>query len=152
VITPVVEDGRLLVDGAILNNVPADVMRAHGAGVVIVVDVSVEAEMQVSCAEFPSPWGTVWSRLLRRPVPRLPNIMEVILRTTLLASTSRARLTRQQADYYLEPPLGEYGLMDFESLEKVAEIGYRETLERIAAWGGPEAMLATPGEEGGTGG
>jgi predicted acylesterase/phospholipase RssA len=116
-------------------------MRQQGAGVVIVADVSLEDRLEVTCTEFPSPWRTVWSRLLRRPVPRLPNLMEIILRTTLLASTSRARLTRQQADYYLEPPLGAFSLMDFDALERVAAIGHADALERIAGWGGAGAIL-----------
>jgi len=37
--------GRLLVDGGVLNNVPADVVRAMGADVVIAVNVSANAEL-----------------------------------------------------------------------------------------------------------
>lgn len=40
VFTPVERGGRLLVDGGLLNNVPADVVRRMGADVVIAVDVS----------------------------------------------------------------------------------------------------------------
>lgn len=39
VLTPVESDGRILVDGGVLNNVPADVARAMGADVVVAVDV-----------------------------------------------------------------------------------------------------------------
>ncbi len=37
---PVVRDGRLLADGGLLNNVPADVVRRMGTDVVVAVDVS----------------------------------------------------------------------------------------------------------------
>ena len=40
VFAPVVDEGRTLVDGGILNNVPADVVAAMGADIVIAVDVS----------------------------------------------------------------------------------------------------------------
>ena len=40
--TPVERDGLVLVDGGTLNNVPADIVRAMGADVVIAVDVSAD--------------------------------------------------------------------------------------------------------------
>lgn len=39
IFTPVERDGQLLVDGGLLNNVPADVARGMGADVIIAVDV-----------------------------------------------------------------------------------------------------------------
>jgi len=43
VFTPVERDGQLLVDGGLLNNLPADVVRQMGADVVIAVDVSTDS-------------------------------------------------------------------------------------------------------------
>ena len=43
VFAPFPLDGRLLVDGGVLNNLPADVVRGMGADVVIAVDVSADA-------------------------------------------------------------------------------------------------------------
>src|SRR5687767_5077756 len=40
---PVESDGRLLVDGGALDNVPADVVRAMGADVVVAIDVGLAA-------------------------------------------------------------------------------------------------------------
>jgi NTE family protein len=45
VFAPYPLDGRLLVDGGILNNLPADVVRRMGAEVVIAVNVSADAEL-----------------------------------------------------------------------------------------------------------
>lgn len=44
VFVPVCRDGRVLVDGGLLNNLPADVVRRMGADVVIAVDVSARLE------------------------------------------------------------------------------------------------------------
>jgi predicted acylesterase/phospholipase RssA len=144
VVTPVVENGDLLVDGGVLNNVPADVMRAEGAGVVIVADVSGDEAMSVTCEAFPSPWQVLGGKLFRRPVPAVPHIMEVLLRTTLLASIARAQVTRAEADYYLHPALEGVGLMEFEALERAAEMGYRYAADELAGW-----MASTPPWEGG---
>jgi len=45
VFAPFPLDGRLLVDGGALNNLPADVVRGMGADIVIAVDVSAGAEL-----------------------------------------------------------------------------------------------------------
>ena len=49
---PVETDGRVLVDGGALNNVPADVVREMGAGVVIAVDVGLAATGNVEYSMF----------------------------------------------------------------------------------------------------
>jgi NTE family protein len=45
VFAPYLVDGRLLVDGGVLNNLPADVVREMGADVVVAIDVSADAEL-----------------------------------------------------------------------------------------------------------
>ncbi len=42
-VAPVERDGRLLVDGGLLNNIPVDIARALGADVIITVDVGADA-------------------------------------------------------------------------------------------------------------
>jgi NTE family protein len=44
VFTPVEKDGRILVDGGIVNNLPVDVAKAMGADIVIAVDVGASAD------------------------------------------------------------------------------------------------------------
>jgi predicted acylesterase/phospholipase RssA len=139
IVVPVRDDGDLLVDGGVVNNLPADVMREIGAGVVIISDVAVETDIAMETETFPSPWSVVRGKLLRRPVPRAPTIIEILLRTTLLASSARAGQTRSAGDFYLQPPLAEFSLMDFDVLERAAQIGYEYTLQQIEAWGGRAA-------------
>jgi predicted acylesterase/phospholipase RssA/CRP-like cAMP-binding protein len=147
VTVPVVEGRCLLVDGGIVNNVPADVMRDAGAGVVIAVDVSADGEMEADFESFPSPWALLRGRLLRRPIPPVPGIMEVMIRSAVLGSIDRARITRSAADLYLQPPIAPYGLMEMDRLDEIADVGYRYAREALAAWMPPreehEALAAT---------
>ncbi len=46
VFEPVAEDGRTLVDGGLLNNVPADIARQMGAGIVLAVDLNTDRRHQ----------------------------------------------------------------------------------------------------------
>ena len=85
--------------------------------------------------EIPSPARILWSKLLpfRRSV-RDPAIGNILMRATLLSSVSRVSEVKNDADLYLEPPVGDYGLLDFAKLDELIEIGYRYTLEQAAGW------------------
>jgi predicted acylesterase/phospholipase RssA/CRP-like cAMP-binding protein len=136
VVTPVVDGGELFVDGAILNNLPVDVMREVGAGVVLAVDVSGDEELTWAEETFPSPWAVLRDRLLHRTGPAAPTIGEVLLRCTMLGSVTRTADARGLADFYLQPQLDQIGLMEFTALEQAAEIGRTYTLEKVETWRG----------------
>ena len=50
------------------------------------------------------------------------------------ASARRRSRQREDADLVLEPPVKDYGLLDFGKLDELIEIGYRHTMEHAAAW------------------
>lgn len=129
---PIVMDGRLLVDGAVLNNLPGDVMRKLCHGPVIIVDVGSAEELFVDFETFPSPWEHICNHLhpFRKP-ESVPTILNFLTRSTMLSSKQRAREAKAAADVYLRPPIDEFGLLDFKDLERIVEAGYRYTLERI---------------------
>jgi hypothetical protein len=45
----------------------------------------------------------------------------------------------QTADLVFEPPVAGHKLLDWRSLDKLVEIGYRSAVETIAKWAGPSA-------------
>ena len=129
---PIVMDGKLLVDGAVLDNLPGDVMHMMCSGPVIVVDVGSSEEFSVDFDTFPSPWEHVWNHLdpFRQP-ETVPTILNFLTLSTMLSSKQKAREVKAAADMYLRPPIDEFGLLDFKELERIVEVGYRSTLERI---------------------
>ncbi|HEX2094192.1 MAG TPA: cyclic nucleotide-binding domain-containing protein [Longimicrobiaceae bacterium] len=132
---PVLEGNHLLVDGAVLNNVPTDVMRRFNVGTVIASEVSVEEDETFTCDRIPSPWELVRSRLSGRTgVVRFPSIMEVAMRASLLHSTSRERESLQNADFCLRPPIDRFRLMDFPLLEEIVATGYEYAREAVREW------------------
>ena len=52
---PVVLGNQLLVDGGVINNVPADVMRQRWNGAVVAVNVSPREDLSFNLSAFPSP-------------------------------------------------------------------------------------------------
>ncbi|HEY5637493.1 MAG TPA: cyclic nucleotide-binding and patatin-like phospholipase domain-containing protein [Burkholderiales bacterium] len=140
VFAPVLVGNDLLVDGGVLNNLPGDVMRQLGGGWVIAVDVSVDRELEVPEDALPSPWRMLldWLNPFRRRTER-PNIVNMMIRTTLLASVQRTEGMKQQVDLYVQPPVGKFGMMQFRAFEAIADAGYAHARAQLAAW-----LEATP--------
>jgi predicted acylesterase/phospholipase RssA/CRP-like cAMP-binding protein len=143
----VTESGELLVDGGVLNGIPADVMHRSDTGVVIAVDVSPQVDLTAGdCAgTLPSPWRFVWQSL-RRPksVAPFPSIFKIMLRTAHLRTMRLADDLRGRVDLYLEPPVGKYDLFGWKALEEIAEIGYQATRPAIEAW---QSRQSSPGAD-----
>ena len=133
--TPVMYQGRLLVDGGLVNPVPVSLCRAMGADVVIAVDLG--SDMM----------GRAWRRTAREPVPKdeteagwsdrllarlgfpgmngaaplpdastnLPSLVTVITSSINIMQVriARSRLAGEPADVLISPRVGQLGLMDY---------------------------------------
>ncbi len=140
VLPPIVRNGDLLVDGGILDNLPVDEMRRRvGAGPIIAIEVSPPPD---SLPFDPIDADVSGLRLLLdrvlpfRTRPRVPSIGEIAMKT-VMAGTRHLRNRAPDDDprvLRLQPRLGEWSLMGFEHLEEIADIGYREMREPLAAW------------------
>jgi predicted acylesterase/phospholipase RssA/CRP-like cAMP-binding protein len=144
---PVLEGNHLLVDGALLNNLPTDVMRQQGCGVVVASEVSLEVDDGFLADHVPTAWEVLRGRFRRRPGHRpFPGIMEMAMRASLLHSTSRERASLEEADFCLRPPVEGFSLMQFEGMDAIAAVGYEYAREAVAAWA--ERPGARPAEAG----
>lgn len=140
VLPPVPADGDLLVDGGVLNNLPVDVMRElNPTGPVIAIDVapprgpggkndyglSVSGLQQFAARLLP------WRR-----ERRAPGIAAVIMNSMVVGSgrARRAMLDDGLADFYRNIHVRGVGMLDFDEVEKVARIGYEESIAPLRAW------------------
>lgn len=135
VAVPLVEDGDLLVDGGVIENVPVKTMRSLKAGPNIVVDVSrPDAELTVDCSyeELPSGWSLLWNRLNPFSANRkLFNIMQVISRVATVNSVREREETREMADLTIEPPVSDFGMLEWEAIDQLVDLAYRTALEKL---------------------
>jgi len=101
--------------------------------VVIAAEVSVEEEAMFTCERVPTTWevfrGKFWG-----PAVRFPSLMEMAMRASLLHSASRERHSLEEADLCLRPPIDQFGLMDFDRLDEIADAGYIYAREAVRAW------------------
>lgn len=134
ILPPVLDDkNSILVDGGIINNIPADVMRRNfEAGTVIVVNVSPTKDLTFEQKEFPSPWKVLAERVLRKKKKlSVPNIINIMMRTAEVHGVHTVRSAEMDADICLEPPVEKYGLLQFEAIDKIIDTGYQYTKRKI---------------------
>ena len=105
---PVRQDGKLLVDGGILNNLPVDVVREMGADIVIAVDLEQETPQR-----------------RRFSLNGLLGIGGVANWISSRPDIKKHELNVLDADIYIQPPLKGYSIKDFETykLKKMVDIG-----------------------------
>jgi len=139
VFVPVLRDGSVFVDGGLVNNLPGDIMRRRSCQRVIVIDVGSETAFAFQAAEFPSPWRFLWARILPFGSRlEVPSIGAVLMRTTEVSSKQKTNEVKRDADLCLRPPIDKYGVLEFESIDQIVEVGYRyaqKTLEELKASG-----------------
>ena len=145
ILPPVYHEGDLLVDGGVTNNLPVDVMRTEcDGGTVIAVDVSPKVDMRqkVSFGEAISGWR-ILSRGMNPFIDSLdvPTIANVLMRTTLLGSSSARASNALNADLCLSPPVTDAGLLEFQAFETVAEAGYEYAVGELQKWWSENARL-----------
>lgn len=111
VFVPLELDGRLLVDGALVNRVPANLCRKMGADLVFAVDVG---------------WAPLRSRIR--------NLPDVIMRTNDILQRQVAQHKSIPADLVLEPDLGNVTITQLNRAGEIIEKGRvvaRENLDQI---------------------
>lgn len=111
------DNGDLLVDGGVVNNLPADVLRSAGAARLIACDQG-----------GPGASG-----------PDKPNAIGIIMRSVILHSRISGRAWRTAADLYFESPVGDISLLEWDRFDLAISRGYdnaKKLLENVdpAAW------------------
>lgn len=147
VVPPMVENGDLLVDGGVLNNLPIDVMRRQGRGPVIAVDVSAAIDVRAdpSYREPPSPWQLLVGQWRRTAKP-FPNILQLLHRSAVLASDIYARQAKHEVELYIDVPMDDFDLFDVEPLDRIVEVGYEFTRDLLSRTRLPETIQISPPE------
>ena len=140
VLPPVVEGDELLVDGGVLNNLPLDVMRElNPTGPVIAVHVVAKNGPRAK-SDFGlalSGWTLMANRWLpwRRRVAA-PSLITTILRSMFVGAEAKVTTLLEAGlpDLYLNINASVVGLLEFDTVDRVAQLGYEAALEPIRAW------------------
>ena len=118
---PICRDRQALVDGGLVNNVPADVLVARGCNLVIAV--SVTAKMEKHFADM--------SPEMPKPPRRLPGIVQTLLRSLLVQNHNLNAIGVQPADVVIEPDVTGFDLTEFARAKEAAAIGEAAALQQV---------------------
>lgn len=134
---PVFEGGDVYVDGAVLNNLPTEVMRQLCDGYLIASDVSVGIEMETRAPDYENVSG--WKLLFKRLSPfaqseSLPSLIDVTMRSAELSSVKNTGMQREKADFFLRPPVTTFDRFDWHVIQQIAETGYAYASKEVADW------------------
>lgn len=133
ILPPVVRDGEVLVDGGVLRNLPADIMRETHRGPVIGVDVALTEELSAEdVARPPSLSRWVLSGAWRRGPP----IVALLIRSATVTTHREFAAAREASDVLVVPEIPGVGLQDWKSYDPAVEAGLlaaREVLARLPA-------------------
>jgi NTE family protein len=127
-------DGRLLVDGGVLDNLPVATMARTGEGPVIAVDVT------GGIGRFQRPVRPGLARL-SRPVRRaltgseaeVPGLGETLVRTLTVGSIDTVAAARLHADLVITPQVDGIGLMEWRAIGRARELGRQAARQALAA-------------------
>jgi NTE family protein/lysophospholipid hydrolase len=134
---PTLVDGRVLVDGGLMDNLPIDLFSNRHGGSIIAVDVFPYGEPTLM-----HPAGAIWSRVhklrdrLHRP-RMTPPLFDILMRSTLVGSKFRqeAVMATMKNLVYLKPPVASFGMLHWRAHKALYAAGYtyaKEALEREA--------------------
>ena len=114
----------MLVDGAVLNNFPVDVMRDMHRGFVIGSDVTRQPE-GLKIDEFEKPSG-FFSWVMRHGFSNPPPIASILMRAATIRANTQ--FGRDITDVLVLPELAETELRDWENYDATVESGYQAAL------------------------
>jgi NTE family protein len=136
------EDGRLLVDGGVMDNLPVETMASRAEGPIIAIDVSQRLGMPPPARRRGlERVAQRMRRVMTGYEQRLPRLRETIHWTIALGSTDTVTAALTHADLVISPRVEGIGILDWSQLPRALEVGRRaarEALEaaapQVAAW------------------
>ena len=109
---PVEIDGRILIDGGIVRNLPVDIVREMGADVIICIDLDKPMPTRKEIG------GSVWI---------LNQMVDIMMKVNVREQVK----TLGPQDVYINPVLGKLGSSDFDKAGEIASLGEKAAREKI---------------------
>jgi NTE family protein len=128
-VLPPANDGQnVLVDGAVMKNFPADVMRAAQLGPIVGVDVTSGRSITADDVARPSSvlrW--IWSGQWRKGPP----IVSLLMRAATVSTSRDLAAAREATDLLVLPDVAKVEIRDFSAYDPAVAEGYRATIAAL---------------------
>jgi NTE family protein len=127
VLPPVTLGNNVLVDGAVLKNFPADVMRAIQLGPIVGVDVGRGRSIEAKDVQAESVWRWLFSGDWRRGPP----IVSVLMRSATVRAGPELAQSHAVTDVLVQPEVDDIEIRDWKAFDPGVSAGYRATIEAL---------------------
>lgn len=129
ILPPVVQDGQVLVDGAVLNNFPVDVMRDLHRGFIVGCDVA-RAPEGLNAADFINPPG-FFGWVADKGFSAAPPIAGLLMRSATVKTDPNEG--RDLVDSLVLPELRDVELRDWKAYDETVQAGYEAAMKVLKA-------------------
>ena len=127
ILPPVIDNGEVLVDGAVLNNFPTDVMRELQRGFVVGCDVA-RAPQGLDASEFVNAPG-FFGWVAKHGLSSAPPIAGLLMRSATVSVNPNAG--RELVDVLVLPELQDIELRDWKAYDQAVEAGYAAAMTAL---------------------
>jgi NTE family protein len=128
VMPPATDGQNVLVDGAVMKNFPADIMRAAQAGPIVGVDVTTSRSITADDVARPSSvWRWFWSGQWRNGPP----IVSLLMRTATVSTGRDLAAAREATDLLIQPDVSKIEIRDWGAYDEAVEAGYKATIAAL---------------------
>ncbi|MDD3994385.1 MAG: patatin-like phospholipase family protein [Dehalococcoidales bacterium] len=111
ILAPIKIEGRYLVDGALVNPVPADLLKKMGADIVIAVNVA------------PLEYDNSKASDIKKDKRKNPNILSIAFQTVNIIASQRVLACLEHADIIISPQVNHIGRGDFHRSDELIHQG-----------------------------
>jgi predicted acylesterase/phospholipase RssA len=118
---PICRSGQALIDGGLVNNLPADVLVSMGCNFVVAASVTAKMEKEFCDITPDSP----------APPRKKPTVVQTLLRSLLVQNYNLRAFGAQPADVVIEPDVTGFDLTEFMRVKELAAIGEAAALGQI---------------------
>lgn len=127
---PMVDGDNVLVDGAVLKNFPADLMRGLHLGPIVGVDVT--RGRSITAKDIAGP-DSVWRWLAGGAWRKGPPIVSLLMRAATVSAGQDYAAAREATDLLIAPDMSEVEIRDWEAYDPAVAEGYRAAVEALDA-------------------
>jgi NTE family protein len=118
---PICRDGQVLIDGGVINNIPADVLTSRGCNFVIAVSVTAKIATEFGANTPDTPTYSM----------RTPSNLRTLLRTLEVQNFNRNAIGVRPADVVIEPEVIDFDLSEFMRARELFAVGEQAALAQI---------------------
>ena len=118
-----------LVDGGVLNNIPGNILRNKGFNKVIGASIVRRLDSNSTSLRVKDRRGGLWKKM--KDYFAMPPIINIVNRSVEIQGVALERFLEADFDYIFYPELGEFGMFDFDQIEKIIDKGRKSALDNI---------------------